>query len=64
VLQIKELRTDRRLSQEALAYKAGVSVRTVIRAEARHTASQRTLQLLASALGVSLDALFVEEVAS
>jgi transcriptional regulator with XRE-family HTH domain len=60
MLRIKEFRDAHELTQEALAYRAGVSVRTVYRAEHRGTASMQTLQLLARALDVTVDDLFPE----
>lgn len=50
VQTIASLRLAAELSQEALARKAGLSLRTVQRAESGH-ASRGTLALLAGALG-------------
>jgi transcriptional regulator with XRE-family HTH domain len=62
VLRIRELREahDPRFSQEDLAYRAGVSVKTVARAERRGTASSKTLWAFAQALDVTVDELFRE----
>lgn len=56
--EIKKLRVAKHLSQEQLAEKAKVSVRTIQRLEAGDDASISTLNLVASALGVSVGDLF------
>lgn len=62
MLRLKELRADHEppLTQEELAYRSGVSVRTVIRSEAKGTASMKTLRAFADALEVTVDQLFPE----
>lgn len=61
VLRIRELRERRKLTQEQLAYRAGVSLRTISRAEKNHgRPSAKNLRLIAKALGVKVDALFEE----
>ena len=57
--RIKELRTACHLSQEQLAEKAQVSVRTIQRLEAGDDASISTLNLVAGALGVEVGDLFL-----
>lgn len=53
--RIRELRLSKHLTHEALAFKSGLSVATVQRAEAgKHSASVRTLEAIACGLGVSL----------
>lgn len=56
--RIKELRTACHLSQEQLAEKAQVSVRTIQRLEAGDDASISALNLVAGALGVEVGDLF------
>ena len=56
--EIKELRIACRMSQEQLAEKAQVSVRTIQRLEAGDDASISTLNLVAGALGVEVGNLF------
>ncbi|WP_242362971.1 helix-turn-helix transcriptional regulator [Limosilactobacillus antri] len=56
--QIKQLRTARHLSQEQLAEKAKVSVRTIQRLETGDDASISTLNLVAGALDVQVGDLF------
>lgn len=56
--QIKKLRLDKHWSQEQLADKANVSVRTIQRLEAGKEASIETLNLVAGALGVEVKDLF------
>lgn len=56
--KIKQLRLSKNLSQEQLAEKAKVSVRTIQRMEAGDDASIETLNLVAGALGVSVKELF------
>lgn len=56
--KIKQLRLSKNLSQEQLAEKAKVSVRTIQRMEAEDDASIETLNLVAGALGVSVKELF------
>lgn len=55
---IKALRLTKHLSQEQLAEKAKVSVRTIQRLEAGEDASISTLNLVAGALGVEVGDLF------
>ncbi len=57
--KLKLIRTKNGLSQEALAEKSGVSVRTIQRLEAGNDGSIDTMNLLASALNVSLTDLFI-----
>lgn len=66
VLRLRELREQHRppLTQERLAYAAGVSVKTVARAERLRRASGATLQKLARALGVPIGDLFEPEEAA
>jgi len=53
--RLRKLRTDRGLTQEALARLAGVTLNTVVRAElGTVTPSQATLLKLGAALGVHL----------
>jgi transcriptional regulator with XRE-family HTH domain len=54
------LRLDRRLAQEQLAYKAGVSIRTVVRAEHGWPIAYRSAYRIAKALGVEMEELFPE----
>lgn len=56
--KIKELRAASHQSQEQLAEKAQVSVRTIQRLEAGDDASISTLNLVAGALGVGVGDLF------
>lgn len=56
--KIKQLRMAKRMSQEQLAEKAQVSVRTIQRLEAGEDASISTLNLVAGALGVEVGDLF------
>lgn len=56
--QIKKLRQSQNLSQEMLAEKAQVSVRTIQRLEAGEEASVETLNLVAGALGVGIKDLY------
>lgn len=56
--RIKQLRLSKNLSQEQLAEKAKVSVRTIQRLEAGDEASIETLNLVAGALGVPVKDLF------
>lgn len=58
--QIKKLRLAKGMSQEQLAEKANVSVRTVQRLEAGDDASISTLNLVAGALGVEVGDLFTK----
>lgn len=60
MLRVKELREAAKLTQEALAYKAGVSLGTVQRAERVGRASTETLSKIATALGVPPGELFAE----
>lgn len=57
--RLRQLRRRRRLSQESLAYQAGISPRTMTRLERQPRAScrARTLGRLARALGVHPDAI-------
>lgn len=52
--KMKELRQTKGLTIEALAFKAGVSVRTVNNAERGKPINFSTAKLLAAALGVKL----------
>lgn len=58
VNKIKQLRMEKHLSQEQLAEKAKVSVRTIQRLEAGEDASISTLNLVAGVLGVEVGDLF------
>jgi len=58
--QIRELRVKRGWPQEQLAEVAGVSLKTVQRAEAEQVVALDTLQALASALNVEVGALLKE----
>ncbi len=62
MLRLKELRKSHEppLSQENLAQRANVSVKTVVRAEKVGSASTATLLSVARALGVSISDLFEE----
>lgn len=62
-LRLKELREahDPPITQEQLAVRAGVAVRTVTRAEkGTHTTSRDNLKKIARVLGVKLDDLYEE----
>lgn len=59
--QIKKLRVEKQFSQEQLAEKAKVSVRTIQRLEAGNDASISTLNLIAGALGVEVGDLFAKK---
>ncbi|KRL26130.1 DNA-binding protein [Limosilactobacillus frumenti DSM 13145] len=56
--KIKQIRLAKHLSQEQLAEKSKVSVRTIQRLEAGEDASISTLNLVAGALGVEVGDLF------
>ena len=56
--EIKQLRLAKHLSQEQLAEKSKVSVRTIQRLEAGEDASISTLNLVAGSLGVKVGDLF------
>lgn len=58
---IKNLRTQKHVSQEQLAEKARVSVRTIQRLEAGEDASIESLNLIAGALNVEVGDLFAQE---
>lgn len=55
MLQIKVIREREGFTQEALAQRAGISVRTVWRAETLGTASFGTVVAIARALNVSIE---------
>ena len=57
--RIGELRKTRGWTQERLASRSGVAVRTIQRLEAGKDAGLETLSLIGSALGVSVRDLFV-----
>ena len=59
--RIKELREKKRLTQEELAEKSGVSRTTIsnLENESNKTVNTRTLSKIASALGVKLESLFL-----
>lgn len=59
--QIKQLRLARQLSQEELAERAQVSVRTIQRLETGEDVSISTLNLVAGALGVEVADLFKKQ---
>lgn len=61
--RIKQLRLSKNLSQEQLAEKSKVSVRTIQRLEAGNEASIETLNLVAGALGVPVKELFDDSTA-
>ena len=56
--RIKELRKDRDMSQQTLAMKTGLSMRTISYAEGGRDIKASTLWLIAEALAVSVDDLF------
>lgn len=56
--RIQELRLARDMTQQELATKAGLSMRTIAYAEAGRDIRASTLWLIAEALGVSVDDLF------
>lgn len=56
--RIKQLREERDMSQERLAYMSGVAVKTIQRLEQTGRANSETLRAVAAALGVGLDDLF------
>lgn len=60
---IRKHRTERGLTQEALARNAGVTVSSIARIETRATASPQTatLRRIAGALGVSINDLIPEQ---
>lgn len=58
MLQLREHREAQGLTQEALAYSAGVSYKTVARIEQLRTASSRSLVKIAAALNVEVGDLF------
>jgi len=59
---LRAARSQRGLSQEALAYRAGLSLATVARAESgRCVPTRGTRRLLAIALGVPVESLFPNE---
>jgi len=60
VNNIEKLRKARGLSMEALAYRAGVSVKTIQRLERTGRGHSETLRAVAGVLGVGLDDLFEE----
>jgi transcriptional regulator with XRE-family HTH domain len=59
--KLTSLRTNRALTQEALAGKAKMDVRTIQRAEAGKPIGLQTIQEIASALGVAPSEIMVEE---
>jgi transcriptional regulator with XRE-family HTH domain len=61
--RLKQLRNAAGLTQQALAYHAGLSIASIIALEAGRTPNPRmkTLKALAKALGVTVDALVTEE---
>jgi transcriptional regulator with XRE-family HTH domain len=63
--RLRTLREQRKLSQEALARRAGLALLTVNRLENGHRTAPTadTLSLLAHALGCSIDDLFTERAA-
>jgi transcriptional regulator with XRE-family HTH domain len=59
--RLNRLRTERGLSQEALAFKAGVSTSTISRTErAEHYPSLPTIRKLAAALEVYVEVLLAD----
>jgi len=59
---LRAARSQRGLTQEALAYRAGLSLATIARAESgRATPTRGTCRLLAIALGVPVEHLFPNE---
>lgn len=60
MLRIREIRLERGLTQENLAYAAGLTVKTVIRAEQGAGVNERTLRKIAKALGVEPGDLFAK----
>jgi len=61
--RIAQIRLERDLTQQELATKAGLSMRTIAYAEAGRDMRTSTLWAIAEALGVSVDDLFVKETA-
>jgi transcriptional regulator with XRE-family HTH domain len=61
--RLKQLRTAAKLTQQALAVKAGLSVSAVIHIEAGRVPDPRvrTIQAIARALGVTVDEIISEE---
>lgn len=57
---LRRLREEAGLTHQALAEKAGLSIRTVVYAEEGRDIRVSTAQRLARALGVSVDDLFPE----
>ncbi|MGH2676571.1 MAG: helix-turn-helix transcriptional regulator [Actinomycetota bacterium] len=62
--RVRELRGELGLSQEKLAAKADVSTGTIRAIERGHSPRLTTAQRLAQVLGVSVDDLFPEAIAS
>jgi transcriptional regulator with XRE-family HTH domain len=58
MLNLRKAREAAGLTQEQLAYKAGVAVKTVIRTERTGAANSRTVSKFADALGVEVGDLF------
>ena len=61
--RVKEIREQNGMSQEELAYKAGLCRATVsaIESDPHKKPTVRTLEKIARALGVSLDRIFFDE---
>lgn len=59
--RIREIRTQAGISQEALARRAGLSLRTVARIEAGEDTKVQTLAAIADALGVAVSDLLTTE---
>lgn len=59
--QVRKLRLEKGLSQEQLAEKAKVSVRTIQRLESGQDVSIETLNLVAGALSVEVKDLFTDQ---
>ena len=64
MLRLKELRTARAWSMEQLAGRAGVTVKTIQRAERTGKVTTSTLIAIAEALDVPVGDLFAAEAAS
>ncbi|GAB6159375.1 helix-turn-helix transcriptional regulator [Desulfotomaculum varum] len=60
-MKVKQLRESQGLSQKALAEKAGVAQATVHYIESGGNATQKTLQKIATALGVSVSKLLEDD---
>lgn len=57
-LDVRKLRERHGMTQEKLAFAAGLSLKTIVRVEHTGSATSRTLQALAKAFGVTIPELF------